>query len=59
VAHRCLCELARLGTYRFNAALGESQSLAFAAPVSSDEIARWLDALPAEANSGDVYALRA
>jgi len=29
---------------------------AFPAPVTAAEIAAWLDALPMEANSGDIYA---
>ncbi|MDX2264657.1 MAG: FkbM family methyltransferase [Hyphomicrobiales bacterium] len=56
VAHRSLGELARLGPYRFNAALGESQRLEFADDVHAEALTRWLDALPPEANSGDVYA---
>ncbi|MDZ4791574.1 MAG: FkbM family methyltransferase [Hyphomicrobiales bacterium] len=56
VARACLAELARLGAYRFNAALGESQRLEFSAPVDAGAIASWLDALPLDANSGDIYA---
>lgn len=59
VARACLARLATLGAYRFNAALGESQSLAFEAPVSGAAMADWIDALPHDANSGDVYALLA
>ncbi|MBC8048971.1 MAG: FkbM family methyltransferase [Chitinophagales bacterium] len=56
VARACLAQLARLGPYRFNAALGESQRLEFAAPVDAGAIAAWLNGLPAAANSGDIYA---
>ena len=56
VARRCIARLLALGAYRFNAALGESQRLAFDAPVTGEEMAHWIDALPHEANSGDVYA---
>ena len=45
-----------LGFLRYNAALGESQALVHEHWQSADEIARWLDALPVEANSGDIYA---
>jgi FkbM family methyltransferase len=49
---RCLA----LGLTRFNAALGESQTMAHAGWVGGGEIRRWLTELPHEANSGDVYA---
>lgn len=57
LAEQCLDQLARLGSWRFNAALGETQSLVFPRPVARPELAAWLDALPHDANSGDVYAL--
>ena len=47
---------AALGYVRYNAALGESQALVHAEWQSAVEIARWLAALPVEANSGDIYA---
>lgn len=56
VALACLDRLAALGAYRFNAALGESQTLTFAAPVSAVDMADYLTGLPHSANSGDVYA---
>ena len=56
VAFKCLERLQRLGDYRFNVALGESQVLTFEAPISSEDMARHIEALPHEANSGDVYA---
>lgn len=58
VAHACLSRCAALGYTRYNAALGESQTLAHADWQSVEAIGRWLDALPMEANSGDVYACR-
>ena len=56
VAEACLVRLTALGFRHFNACLGESMEWAFGAPVGADAIAAWLAALPAEANSGDVYA---
>jgi FkbM family methyltransferase len=57
VAHACIARLAALGPYGFNLALGESQTLHFAAPVTADAMAAHIAALPHEANSGDVYAV--
>jgi FkbM family methyltransferase len=45
-----------LGAYRYNAALGESQRLAFTQWVDAQAITRWFQALPDSANSGDIYA---
>jgi FkbM family methyltransferase len=45
-----------LGYGRFNAALGESQTFAHTAWQREREIKDWLLGLPAEANSGDIYA---
>lgn len=56
VAFRCLDRLAALGYRHFNASLGESLAFALAAPVGVQAMRAWLAALPAEANSGDVYA---
>ena len=56
-ARRCLSRLTGLGPYRFDLALGESQSLVFGRWIAADEMAATLDALPHEANSGDVYAV--
>jgi FkbM family methyltransferase len=58
VAHNCLSRCEALGYRRYNAALGESQTLAHADWQSAQAIGAWLDALPMEANSGDVYAAR-
>ena len=49
---------AALGYARYNAMLGESHALVLDGWVSAAAIADWLRALPPEANSGDVYALR-
>ena len=56
VALACVERCVALGLTRFNAAVGESQTFAHAGWIGGDEIARWLDELPHEANSGDVYA---
>jgi FkbM family methyltransferase len=58
VAQACLKRCAALGYVRYNAALGESQTLVHDDWQSVEAIARWLDGLPMEANSGDVYATR-
>jgi FkbM family methyltransferase len=49
---------AALGFTRFNGALGESQTLAHGDWQDARGIAAWLAALPIEANSGDIYAVR-
>lgn len=57
VAYRCLERIAGLDArYRFNLALGESQQLDLADPVTAEAMAAHIRALPHEANSGDVYA---
>ena len=56
VALACVARCATMGYARFDAALGESQTLVHGRWVTGDEISRWLRDLPAEANSGDVYA---
>jgi FkbM family methyltransferase len=58
VAHACIARCAELGNTRYNAALGESQTLVHGDWQSAEAIGAWLDALPMEANSGDVYAVR-
>ena len=47
-----------LGYQRFDAALGETQTLVSGTWRSATEIARWLQELPMAANSGDIYAAR-
>jgi FkbM family methyltransferase len=56
VAQRAIERLARLGPYRFNAALGESQTLAHREALDARAISQWISDLPITANSGDVYA---
>lgn len=57
VARRCLDRLARLGPYRFDIALGETQRLVHDRWIAADDMRRMLDGLPHETNSGDVYAM--
>jgi FkbM family methyltransferase len=45
-----------LGPYHFNACLGEEMRFALPAPTHAGTLARWLEDLPPEANSGDIYA---
>ena len=56
VADRCLARLAALGPYRFDLALGESQTLT-GRWRDAPGMAAALAALPHAANSGDVYAV--
>ncbi len=57
IAADCIDRLTALGHYRFNVALGESQSLTFAEGVDAAAMKAHVVALPHEANSGDVYAV--
>ena len=57
VARACVERCAALGMTPFNAALGESQAARRLAH-GRGRSRRWLDELPHEANSGDIYALR-
>ena len=54
----CIERCAALGYGRFNAALGESQTL-IGDWMNAQDVARWLTELPQAANSGDVYAVAA
>lgn len=56
VALAALDRLAALGYRAFNASLGESLAFCLAAPVAAAAMADWVATLPAEANSGDIYA---
>ncbi len=56
VAFAAIERLVRGAPYAFNAALGESQEFVHAEPLDSQGISRWIESLPPEANSGDVYA---
>lgn len=59
VARECIERCRTLGYAQFNAALGESQTFAHYDWVDADAISRWIDGLPPQANSGDIYACRA
>lgn len=56
VAQAALERCVALDYTRFNAALGESQQFVHEDWEDAAFISRWLDALPQEANSGDIYA---
>ena len=56
VAEACIAALIRLGSYRFDVALGETQRLTFERWIAADEMKAHIAGLPHEANSGDVYA---
>ena len=56
-AKRCVARCVELGYGRFNAMLGESLAFVHPRAQSATEVVRWLDELPLEANSGDVYAM--
>lgn len=56
IAHRCVERCAALGFSTFNAALGETQMFVAETWMSAQEIRRWIDELPHNANSGDIYA---
>jgi Methyltransferase FkbM domain len=55
-AKRSLARCGELGYRHFNAVLGEDLAFVHRQPQSGAEILGWLEALPIEANSGDVYA---
>ena len=57
VALRCMDRLAKLGPYRFDVVLGESQTPTFHRWITAPEMAHHLSNLPHAANSGDVYAI--
>jgi FkbM family methyltransferase len=56
IARACITRCIEFGYKRFNAALGESQQFEHANWIEADEMRRWLDGLPMQANSGDIYA---
>ena len=58
VALVCIERCTAMGYARFNAALGESQTM-IGDWVDGNEITHWLSALPLAANSGDIYAIEA
>jgi FkbM family methyltransferase len=55
VARVCIARCAAIGYRGFQASLGESLTFAHGR-LDAEEIARWVTALPAGANSGDIYA---
>ncbi|WP_371059533.1 FkbM family methyltransferase [Rhodosalinus sp. 5P4] len=55
-ARACIARLGMLGTYEYNLSLGEEHRLLHDGWQTPQEISATLDALPAAANSGDVYA---
>jgi FkbM family methyltransferase len=57
VALVCLDHCVALGLDRFDAALGESQTMAHRVRVDAAAMRGWLLSLPQAANSGDVYAV--
>ena len=58
VSLACIERCSALGFDRFNAALGESQTMTHGDWLCREDISRWLGALPHSANSGDIYAVR-
>lgn len=56
VALACLSRLAGLADYRFNASLGETHRLSPDGWLPAGDMARLIEDLPDDANSGDVYA---
>ena len=58
VALACVDRLKELAPYAFNVALGESQQLEFEQELDASSLKRYITALPHEANSGDIYAIR-
>jgi FkbM family methyltransferase len=53
----CIDHLSTLGHYRYNWSVGESHRLHHACWLDSQTMRRWLEHLPVEAPSGDVYAV--
>ncbi|MEI8146338.1 MAG: FkbM family methyltransferase [Alphaproteobacteria bacterium] len=57
IALACIDRMASLGAYRFDIALGESQTLTFGRGISAAAMAAHVAGLPHDANSGDIYAI--
>lgn len=57
VAIAVVNQLQNLGTYRYNFSLGEKHALACEAWVGAEMILELVTGLPAQANSGDIYAV--
>lgn len=58
MALACIAHLQSLGSYAYNLSLGEDHRLRHDTWLSADGICAALRALPADANSGDVFARR-
>ena len=56
IAAACVARCAEIGYRGFRASLGESLTFADDRKLVGSEIVAWLRDLPAEANSGDIYA---
>ena len=56
IAAACVARCAEIGYRGFRASLGESLTFAGDRKLAASEITAWLSDLPAEANSGDIYA---
>ena len=56
IALACVERLAALGPYAFNVSVSETMRLVFPDRRDGDAIAAWIEALPASARSGDIYA---
>jgi FkbM family methyltransferase len=57
VALECMERCMALGYARFNAVLGESQTFVSMDWIDAAAITQWLNGLPHQANSGDIYAI--
>ena len=57
-ATACVARVAALGTYVFNRSPGESHRLALDEWIDADRLRAWLQELPGDAGSGDIYARR-
>ena len=56
VALTAIARCETLGYARFNAALGDNQHFVHRDWIAATALKQWLNALPHEANSGDIYA---
>ncbi len=56
IARNAIARLADVADYRFNASLGENQRFEHREGLEAAAITNWLEMLPIEANSGDIYA---
>src|SRR5262249_53998171 len=55
IARSAIARCSAMGYARFNAVLGESLAFAHQEWISPAEAEQWLNELPREANSGDIY----